>query len=251
MSGTVIALLSFALMLGSATISTWLRDRVRALQGAATREVVRQGIGMVAVLAAIIIGGGVASMKSTYDGADFNVRRLATQIEDLDRLLGRLGPPAVDARDLLFRYTAVVLGEVWPSLDPGLVSERRSANDLQDELEIMLAGLAPDPVQPGLLPQAQAVLHAIVETRWAMSEHEGRLIPAWQFALLMAWLMLIFAGLGLAAPRSILVSMVLVLCAGALSSGLFLMSEFDDPFVGVLVVSGEPLLKTLHELADR
>lgn len=251
MSGPVIAVLAFVLMMGSATGGAFLRRREPLiLRSAEAREVIRNGTGLVAILAALLLGMGVAAMKSTFDAADQDVRRLATQVEELDRTLRRIGPPATAARDLLFRYTAATLRETWPTLDPGMAGEHRPAILLQDALEGALEQLVPPPALGRVLTQAQAVLHAMIETRWSMEERSARLIPDWQYVLLIAWLMLTFAGLGLATPRHRLVGLVLTLCSGAVASALFLLREFDDPFVGLLVVSGKPLLNALHMLAD-
>ena len=75
-------------------------------------------------------------------------------------------------------------------------------------------------------------------------------MSGWQLGVLVFWLMLIFAGLGLFAPRNTLVVVVLVLCAAALSGAVFLLTEFDNPFTGVITVSSDPLLHALHAIAD-
>jgi hypothetical protein len=94
------------------------------------------------------------------------------------------------------------------------------------------------------------VLHAIIQTRWTLEESTGASVSGWQLAVLIFWLMLIFAGLGLVAPRNALVLGVLLACAAAMACAVFLMTEFDDPFTGVITVSSQPLLSALHALAD-
>jgi Zn-dependent membrane protease YugP len=103
---------------------------------------------------------------------------------------------------------------------------------------------------PRVIVQAQAVLHAIIQTRWTMEENTGTSVSGWQLGVLTFWLMLIFAGLGLLTPRNALVIGALLLCAAALACAVFLLTEFDDAFTGVITVSSEPLLTALRALAD-
>jgi hypothetical protein len=251
MNGAVFAGLGFVLMLGSAAAGATMRARTPAtLQNPEARDVVRHGTSLIAVLAAVLIGMGIVSMKATFDAADRDVRRLASQIEELDRTLRRLGAPAEPSRDLLFRFTVALLRENWPRLDPGLHSDRRPAGVLQDELEEQLETLSAGNNVRRPVTQAQSVLHAVVQTRWSMRTHDGRLIENWQLGMLVIWLMLAFTGFGMFAPRNRVMLLVLVASGAAAASALFLLREFDDPFIGILTVSGEPLLAALHALAD-
>jgi hypothetical protein len=220
------------------------------LASAEARDVIRRVLTLVAVLAALMLGMSIMSLKSTFDSADRDVRRLGSQIEELDRTLRRIDPPPTEARQLLFRFTAVLVRDTFPELDAPFGGEPRDANALQDDLEATLERLAAGPTVPRVVIQAQAVLHAIVQTRWTMEERTGTSISGWQLGVLVFWLMLIFAGLGLFAPRNALVISVLLLSAIALAGAVFLLTEFDDPFKGVITVSGEPLLNALHVLAD-
>ena len=211
---------------------------------------IRRVFTLIAVLAALMLGMGIASLKSTFDSADRDVRRLASEIEKLDHTLHRLGPAAAEARQLLARLTAAVVADTFPELDASAGGKPRISNDLQDELDASLERLGAGPAVPRVVVQAQAALHNIVQTRWNMEELTGPSVSGWQLGVLVFWLMLIFAGLGLFAPRNKLVVAVLLLCAAALSGAVFLLTEFDNPFAGVITVSSEPLLHAMHAITE-
>lgn len=241
----------FGVLVGSAMGGATVRARAPGvLASSETRDVIRRVITLIVVLAALMLGMSIASLKSTFDSADRDIRRLGLQIEDLDRTLRRIGPAAVEARQLLFRYDAVLVRDTFGDLDAPFRGEPRDANELQDELEAALERLSAGPSVQRVVIQAQAVLHAIAQTRWTMDEGIGTSISNWQLGVLVFWMMLVFAGLGLIAPRNLLVAVVLLLCALAMAGAVFLLTEFDDPFKGVIKISGQPLLNALHALAD-
>ncbi len=251
MTDPAISLMVFGVLVGSAMGGAVVRARAPGnLVSLETRDVIRRVISLIVVLAALMLGMSIAALKTTFDSADRDIRRLGSQIEELDRSLRRIGPPAVEARQLLFRYNAVLVRDTFGDLDAPFRGEPRDANELQDELESALERLTAGPSVQRVVIQAQAILHAIAQTRWTMEEGIGTSISNWQLSVLVFWLMLIFAGLGLIAPRNVLVVIVLLLCAVALAGAVFLLTEFDDPFKGVITVSGQPLLNALHALAD-
>jgi multisubunit Na+/H+ antiporter MnhE subunit len=251
LTGATTSFLVFGALVGSACCGAAVRVRAPGtLASTEGRDVIRRVLTLIGVLAALMLGMSIASLKSTFDGADRDIRRLASQIEELDRTLRRIDPPATEARQLLFRFTAVLVRDTFPDLDAPFRGEPRGANDLQDDLDASLERLAAGPAVPRIVVEAQAVLHAIVQTRWSMEEEAGPTVTGWQLGVLIFWLMLIFAGLGLFAPRNFLLAVVLGLSAVALTFAIFLLTEFGDPFKGVITVSGEPLVNALHMLAD-
>ena len=251
LTASTTSVLVFGALVGSGVCGAAVRARAPGmLVSGEARDVIRRVTSLIAVLAALMLGLGTASLKSTFDSTDRDVRRLASQVEELDRTLRRIGPPAIEARQVLFRLTAVLVRDTFPELDAPFRGEPRAANDLQDEMEASLERLGTGPAVPRIVVQAQAELHAIAQTRWTMEERTGPTVSGWQLGVLIFWLMLIFGGLGLFAPRNAVIAVVLLLSAVALAFAVFLLTEFDDPFRGVITVSGEPLLNALHAIAD-
>jgi len=252
LTGTVITVAVFCALALSAGCGMAMGLRAPAmLSSGEARDVVRRVISLVAVLAALVLGMSIVSLKSTFDAADRDIRRLGAQIEELDRTLHRAGPPASEARQLLLRYTSALVRGTFPELDAPFRGDPGNVDDLQDALEASLERLGAGLSVPPGITEARAVLHAVIQTRWTMEENTGASVSGWQLGVLIFWLMLIFAGLGLFAPRNALVIGALLLCAAAVACAVFLMTEFDDPFTGVITVSSKPLLSALHALANR
>src|SRR6185503_5998663 len=69
-----------------------------------TKDTVKLAMGLVATMAALILGLLVASAKSTYDAESSGVTQMAAKIIFLDRVLANYGDETKEAREL-FRRT--------------------------------------------------------------------------------------------------------------------------------------------------
>ena len=65
---------------------------------------------------------------------------------------------------------------------------------------------------------------------------------------ILLWLTIIFASFGLLAPRNATVVAVLFLCALSVAGSIFLILEMDQPFDGLMKVSGAPLRYAVSHL---
>jgi hypothetical protein len=70
-------------------------------------------------------------------------------------------------------------------------------------------------------------------------------IPLPFLVVMVSWLVVLFAGYGLLAPRNMTVVLVLLICALSISTALFLILELDKPFDGYLRVSSTPIRDAL------
>lgn len=215
------------------------------------REAVRRVTGLVTLLAAIMLGFGIVAQESTFRDADHQVHRLAAEIVDLDAALIRLGPSGETPRHMLFHFTAVLLRDDFPHLDAPLLGDPATADSVQDTLEDTLERLGGSGPPARQIVQAQALLHDMIQTRWAMNEHFDSSLQRWQLITLIFWLMLASAGMGILAPRNRAMTLVLALGAVAMAGAVFLLVEFNDPYHGIVTVSGQPLLEALQTLASR
>ena len=74
-------------------------------------------------------------------------------------------------------------------------------------------------------------------------------IPMPFLVVLVSWLAVIFAILGLLAPRNGTVYVVILVCALSVSTAVYLILEMDQPFEGILQISSAPLQSALTEIA--
>src|SRR4030095_11589081 len=79
-----------------------------------SRDVVKLGIGLVATIAALVLGLATVSAKSSFDAQDKAVKIAAADILLLDRVLAAYGPEVKETRALLRLGLAQALGTIWP-----------------------------------------------------------------------------------------------------------------------------------------
>ena len=78
-----------------------------------SRDIVKLGTGLIATMAALVIGLLIASAKSGFDSQKSAFQQMSTNIVLLDRALSHYGTEAKDSRELLRRTTASLLERVW------------------------------------------------------------------------------------------------------------------------------------------
>src|SRR5581483_12124184 len=78
-----------------------------------TQDVIKLGTGMLSVLASLVLGLMIASVKNSFDSASTAVRTYAADLIVLDKTLQDYGDQALPARRQLRDYTVHVLNDVW------------------------------------------------------------------------------------------------------------------------------------------
>ncbi|HEX6831871.1 MAG TPA: DUF4239 domain-containing protein, partial [Methyloceanibacter sp.] len=73
-------------------------------------------------------------------------------------------------------------------------------------------------------------------------------IPVPFLAVLLLWMIVLFAGFSLMAPANATTLASLVICALSVSGAIFLILELDQPFSGIMVIRSEPLINALPAL---
>ena len=243
----VFACLTIAALLGVAIHARLPSGLVSAESGGA----IRRGVWIIAIMAAIMLSTLTVYLKTHFDAATRDVRAFSFQLVDLDRTLRRIGPPATASRALLFRYAARTMKDVWPATDPRLGPDDTHAVRLFTELETAISRLQSTTVPSrDFEATARRLLHEVGRARWTLDERAGQSVSPWIISIIVLWLMLTFASLGLSAQRSRAVLGILVICAASLGSAVFLAVEYADPYQGVIIVSYEPLQNALFALSE-
>jgi hypothetical protein len=249
LNGPQIGIGAFVLLFSSALGGMWVaatNPRAGPLRAAA--DVVGRGTTVVAVLAALMLAFMISSLKTSFDAADQDVHRFASQLVDLDRTLRRAGPVGEPIRETLFRYTARVMKDIWPQSHPQLRPEDTASGRLLLSLEDQIDKL---PVaDDNIRADARRGLHDAQSVRIDIDARYGTPVSPWLFGFLLFWLGLTFSGLGLAAPRTPLSVTALFMFAVALGGALFLASEYAYPFDGVIIVSTEPVENALFAMTE-
>jgi len=250
-SSTSVAAAVLACVAGGAALGAALRKVLPPHHlGEEARDVVKLAAGIVATLAAMVLGLLVASAKASFDAKRAGVEGLAADVVAFDRLLARYGPGTGPARDLFRRTVAARIAETWPEAGrAGAAPDVTWGTGVLESVQHELAGLSPaTPEQAWLRTRALEKSEDLARTRWALLVQWDSALSAPFLAVLVFWLGFVFACAGLLAPPSGTVRAVLLAAALAVSSTVFLVLEMDRPYGGLISVSGAPLRAALGQL---
>src|SRR5580765_772977 len=140
MSSFTIGLIVFACVFGAALLAIWLRAALPQHHlSADTKDAVKLAMGLVATMAALVLGLLVASAKGAYDAQKSMVVQMAGKIGFLDRILAHYGPDAEEARAMLQRALEGAIAHIWPEdrsqqaqLAPNIASGEALYDAIQD-----------------------------------------------------------------------------------------------------------------------
>ena len=216
-----------------------------------SKDTVKLGTGMVATMAALVLGLLIASAKGTFDTMTTEIKQVGAKIMLLDRVMAQYGPETKETRELLRRTLSITLQRVWTEQSNTLARAGQPENELE-VLQKKLRQLSPqNDAQHWLKSRALQVSADIADAKWLLVEQIGaKSLPMPFLVLLISWLTLIFGSFGLFSPRNATVIIVLFICAVSAAASLFLILELDQPFGGLIRISSQPMLSARHHLAN-
>jgi hypothetical protein len=253
MSSLAIACVMFGCVLGSTLVATLIARRLPGhhLDGE-SRDVVKLGLGVIATLTALVLGLLVAATKGTFDTQSGMVKELAAQLALLDRVLERYGPETRDARAQLRALTKAIMDQIWPqdAGGPKALIGGESKN-IGETFYDTVAELQPKTDSQRLLKsRAQDIIIGLGQIRQRLAANNERSIPAPLLVVLGLWQAVLFAGLGLLAPRNATTFSVLFICMLSVAGAIFLVLELDRPFEGMVRVSDAPLRSAIAHMGE-
>ena len=218
-----------------------------------SKDAVKLGIGMIATLAALVLGLLIASAKGHFDTMNSGLTQTGSKIILLDRTMAHYGPETKEARDLLRLSVASAIDQLWPK-------ERTQHKEYKDfnpktglkELQERLWQLSPkNETQRYLQSQALQISGSIAEIRWLLTEQqEQSSLPMPFFVMLVFWLVIIFFSFGMLSPPNSTVIAVLLVCSLSAAGALYMILELDHPYGGFIEVSSTPLRNALIYLSQ-
>jgi len=252
------ALVDSAILLGAvfgaALLGMYLRSVLPATHlSDESKDVVRLGTGLVATMAALVLGLLVASAKSSYDAQRDGLNEISASVTLLDSLLGEYGPQARDARESVRRTVAGAIARLWPAdgLQEGtLAGEETTAAGLLLRGQILALAPAND-MQRMLQSQALQIETNVARQRFLLiAQYQSTGISAVFLVILAFWLVVLFASFGLFAPRNATVVAALLVSAVSVAGAVFLILELNQPFKGLMQISSTPLRNTYAHLGE-
>jgi hypothetical protein len=251
MNSIVIAGIIFVCTFGGAIVGyclqRWLPEA--HLKGD-SKEVIKLGTGLVATMAALVLGLLVGAAKSVFDSQTSGFQNLSANIILLDKELARCGPEAQPVREQLRRVVESTIAVIWPtdgSEHAGLASTQitKDGGEFYDSIR----AISPqNDLQRSAKELALETANELGKTRWLLSQQATSSLPTPFFAVLAFWMFVLFGSFGLFSPRNITVFVVLFVCAASVAGAVFLVVDMDQPFEGLLQISSEPLRNTLTHL---
>ena len=249
MNSIVILFIAFAGVFGATLLGMFLRAVLPEQHlSADSKDAVRLGIGVIATMAALVLGLLVTSAKSFFDSQSSELTQLSANVILLDRVLAHYGPETKEARDSLRAAVGRTLDlmlhqhQQHSQMEPGA----GGGDILYDKIQ----ALSPqNEAQRTLQAQASSMAIDLGKLRWLMIEQESSSASLPLLVLLVLWLAIVFASFGLFAPPNATVISTLFICALSVSGAIYFIIETYTPFQGLMQISSAPLRNALAHLS--
>ena len=217
-----------------------------------SRDTVKVVTGLIATLAALVLGLLISSAKSTFDAVDTAITQSGAKVILLDRALANYGPETKDIREHLRSTVIAGIEMFWPgekAEGAGLAGFERA--NAMEVLQAKIRELTPaTDLQRQLLSQAEKLSGEMLESRWLLIAQAQRSLPMTFVVVLLFWLTMLHISFGLLAPRNATVITMLLISALSVSGAMFIILEMDHPLHGMIKVSSAPLRKALEHLGQ-
>ncbi|HAR94351.1 MAG TPA: hypothetical protein DCR97_00060 [Deltaproteobacteria bacterium] len=212
-----------------------------------SRDTVRLGTGMVATLAALVLGLLIASAKDHFQTLSGEIGQVAAKVMQIDTVLADYGPETREVRDMLRSGIASAIKHYWSPKTDLVAAQAQKAGAVLRELRNKLLELSPhNDAQRWLRSRALQLSADIADTRWLLAQQIGETVLPMPFlVLLISWLTLIFMSFGLFSPKNWTVIIVLFVCALSAAASIFFILELGQPYQGLIRISSAPLQKAL------
>jgi hypothetical protein len=249
MSSTPTALLVFACVFGSALLGMLLRPMLpKHHLSPETKDSVKLAMGLVATMAALILGLLVASAKDSYDKESSGVTQMAAKIVFLDRVLAIYGPETQPTRELFRHSVERVVAQMWPDTK-AQAAQLDPSSSRAEAMYAAIQKLTPkNDLQSALKSQAASIAMELGQMRWLEFEQGDTSMSMPLLVVLAFWLAILFVSFGLFSPSNSTVVFALMLAALSVSGAIFLILELNRPFGGLIQISNAPFVNAMSHL---
>jgi Protein of unknown function (DUF4239) len=252
MPPVAIGLLAFGLALAGILLgSVMQRTLPKGQLSPDSKEVVKLSLGIVATLAALVLGLLVASAKTTYSAREGEINQITAYVILLDNLLAKYGEGAQAARASLRKAIPPMVDHIWREAQSVPVQSAPFKASAEGEAFYQqVQELQPtNDMQRGLKQRIIEVALDLAKARLLLFSHLGSSIPFPFLAVLLLWMTILFAGFSLMAPPNTITLASLIVCALSVSAAIFLILGLDQPFSGLMAIESESLMNALPPLS--
>ncbi|OAJ57942.1 hypothetical protein A6V36_19665 [Paraburkholderia ginsengiterrae] len=253
MNSLVVALIVFVCVFGCGLLGLGLRSFLpdHHLSEDST-AIVKLGAGLMATLAALVLGLLIASAKVAFDRLNEEFTQTAATVVMIDRTLADYGPEAKEARELLRRTYASAVDQFYSEGGAGKAKvDALEGLERMVQLQQKLRELAPrNDMQRMVQSEALARSHDLADARWILFRPGEGAIPTPFLAVLVLWLGILFAGFGLVSVNYRTAFVTLFVCALSASGAIFLIEDIAHPLEGLMQISRTPARIALSHLGQ-
>ena len=245
----IIGLIAFAAIFGGVLLGLLAGRRLPGHQlSSETQAAVTVSVAVIGTLSALVLGLMVTAANRSFSARSDEVRELSMQLIRLERNLQRYGPEADAARGRLRAWAIAKNQQLFPEKGQAPVSSQ-TAIELLEKVQDALLDLKPrDERQKYLRTLCVTLSSNLIQARWSLEIRSGHSIPVPFLVLLIFWLAIVFASFGLFAPANSTAIVALLLCSLAVSGGIVLIEELDNPLTGLIRLPSDSMRKALVEI---
>ena len=251
MSHLVIGIISFVAIFGGAVFGFFARKRLPGHHlSSETQSAVTVSVAVLGTLSALVLGLMITAANSSFSARSDEVRELSLQLIRMDHNLRRYGPEAEDTRIKLRAWATTKIRQLFPQEGQPRPSSEETIVKLESVQDAILALTPHDERQKYLRPLCLTLSSTMIQARWALEQRTGHSVPIPFLVLLIFWLAIVFASFGLFAPANPTAIVALFLCSIAVSGGIYLIEELDNPHSGFIQISSDSMRRALLEIAQ-
>jgi len=223
-------------------------------------ELVQLTINLLVTFTAIVLGLLTTSVKNGFDQAYSARGQYAAALAQMDKCLRDYGPETASMREDLRDYVAAVIASTWPDEKPPegvrypdtkgmpLTGESHTLGALIDDVGSKLRRLDPaDRLHTHLQTVCEQQYSDLVKSRWTVIEQARASFSQPFYWMLVFWLLILFASIGLTAPANPVTVIVIILSAISITAAVFVIQDLDMPYGGLF---GIPSTSMRNALAD-
>lgn len=215
-----------------------------------SKDVVKLVMGLIATIAALVLGLLIASANTSYDRQSGELKALAANIVLLDRTLEMYGPDAKEARDDLRSAVEQTHDLIWSpqGARPENLNSEATQRTVSASMK-QLQRLSPKTDMERMM-QSSAIQESesIGRSRLIMFEESSGSISRPFLTVLVFWIAVLFLGFGLFARFNATVMAALFVGAVSVAGAIFLILELNQPYRGLMQISDEPLRTAIAQI---
>ena len=246
MSALCLSGIIFMLTVGGIWLGTLLRRTLpRHHLNEHSKDVVRLGVGLIATIAALVLGLLIGAAKGSFDTQSTQVKQITADLILLDSILAQYGPEALPIRQHIRSAVSPFADRLWREKEVAAVGPFQAhAAEEQVFSEIQKLSASND-VQRSLQSRAVQISNDLAQVRFMLFAETENLIPTPFLAILAFWLVIVFASYSLFSPLNTTLFTCLSVFAFSAASAIFLILELSRPFTGLMMLSSAPLRNAL------